>query len=446
MRVISVWNIFVFTLLVTGCGPSFDAYNYGVDGEGGGIGQGGGPVINDPGLPANANIIRNPSFSQDMTIWEDWGGSALLSAGAYSGGRSVRISGSGQGGVGQEVLFRVKTRASYLLKAQAKVAAASDIVYLGVRFFDLSNATIADQRVRITSTNFQNHQVNVTIPTGASSAKVYVWKESAGNSFTDIDDFSMVMTAPPEAPPKEAVLNNPQNLLPTGPSGSYNLVFNESFDGSGINTSYWNTGLWFNTTINNELQAYRPENVRVSGGNLSLVAENRAAQTTWGENMDYASGAITTRNKFTFTYGVIEARLRVPVGTGLHSLFQLQPNNKRSPPEITVMQGLGKNPGATGFSYKFYDINGAVKALVGSVSGVDFSDAYHLFTLEWTETKINFYVDGILKGTYTGDSILRDDAFILLSLAVGGVVPGSPSGVGFPQSMQADYVRIWQKP
>ncbi len=446
MRVISVWYIFVFTLLVSGCGPSFDAYDYGVDEEGGGLGQGGGPVINDPGLPASANIVRNPSFTQDLDIWEDWGGSSLLSAGAYSGGRGVRISGSGQGGVGQEVLFRVKTRATYLLKAQAKVAAPSDVVYMGVRFFDLSNATIADIRTRITSTTYQPHSVSVTIPTGASSAKVYTWKESAGNSFADVDDFSMVMTSPPAAPPKEAVINNPNNFVPTGPIGNYNLVFDESFNGTGLNTSYWNTGLWFNTTINNEQQAYRPENVRISGGNLSIVAENRAAQTTWGENMSYASGAITTRNKFTFTYGVIEARLRVPVGAGLHSLFQLQPNNKRSPPEITVMQALGQQPHITGFNYKFYDINGAVKALVGTVSGVDFSDAYHLFTFEWTDTRLNFYVDGILKGTYTGDSILRDDAFLMLSLAVGGSIPGAPNGIGFPQSLQVDYVRVWQKP
>lgn len=444
MRVISVCYIFVFSWIVSGCGPAFEAYNYGEEGDG--IGQGGGPVIVDPGLPATANIVRNATFTQDMNLWEDWGGSSLLSTGAYSGGRAVRISGSGQGGVGQEVLFRVKTRATYLLKAIAKVASSSDEVYMGVRFFDLSNATIADIRTRVTTTTYQNHSVSVTIPTGASSAKVYVWKQSTSNSFADFDDFSMVMTSPPAPPPKEAVINNPNNYLPTGPIGNYNLVLDESFNGSGLNTSIWNTGLWFNTTINNELQAYRPENVRVSGGNLALVAENRSAQTTWGENKSYASGAITTRNKFTFTYGVVEARMLVPVGQGLYSLFQLQPNNKRSPPEITIMSALGQNPYQTGFNYKFYDINGVVKALVGSVAGVDFSEAYHTFTLEWTDSKINFFVDGILKGTYTGDSVLRDDAFIMLSLAVGGVTPGSPSGIGFPQNLQVDYIRVWQKP
>lgn len=445
MRVISIWYIFVCALLVSACGPAFEAYDYGIDEDGSGIGQGG-PVVNDPGLPATANIVRNPSFDSDMNLWEDWGGSSLLTTGAYSGGRAVRISGAAQGGVGQEVLFRIKTRATYVLRAMAKVANSTDVVYIGVRFFDLSNATISDQRIKISSTTYQQHSVTITIPVGASSAKVYVWKDSAASSFADVDDFTMTMTSPPTAPPKEAVIANPNNFLPTGPSGNYNLVLDESFNGTGINTTYWNTGLWFTSVINGELQAYRPENVRVSGGTLSLVAENRAAQTTWGEGMSYASGAITTRNKFTFTYGVVEARLRVPVGTGLSSLFQLQPNNKRSPPEITMMSALGQTPGTTGFMYKFYDINGAVKALVGAVNGVDFSDAYHLFTLEWTDTRINFFVDGILKGTYTGDSILRDDAFIMLSLAVGGVTAGNPAGVGFPQSLQADYIRVWQKP
>ncbi len=432
------------SVLVLGCGPSFEANKYGVSKDGFDGTNYNNPVINDPGLPLNANVVRNNSFDSGLTVWEDWGGSSLLTTGAYSGGRAVRVSGADQGGVGQEILFRVKTGATYLLKAQAKVAAASDEVYMGVRFFDLSNGTLSDQRVRVTSTTYANASVEVTIPKGVSSAKVYVWKQSTINSFADFDDFTLVMTVPPANPPKEAPIANPNGYRPTGPAGAYSLVLDESFNGTGLNSTYWNTGLWFSTTINNELQAYRPENTRVNAGNLQLVAENRAALTTWGENMNYASGAITTRNKFAFTFGVVEARARLPQGQGLSSLFYLEPNNKRSPPEINIMNGLGQTPQTVSFNYKFYDINGAVRALVGSTGGADYSDAYHLFTVEWTPTAIRYYVDGVLRGSYTGDSVLRDDAFIVLSLAVGGAIPGNPTGAGFPQNFEVDYVRVWQ--
>lgn len=430
---------------LTACGPAFESYQYGVneDGAGGGLGNGA-PVINDPSLPATANVVRNPSFESGFDLWEDWGSSFLLTSGASAGSRALRISGPGTGGLGQEILFRIKTGATYNLTAQAKVANMSDEVYVGVRFFDLSNATIADIRVRIQSTTYKPHSVSVMAPKGASSAKVYAWKQSTANSFADVDDFSLVQTAPPTAPAKEASVANPNGYRPTGPGGTYSLVLDESFSGSALNATYWNSGLWFNSVINNELQAYRPENVRVSGGNMQLVAENRTAQTTWGQTMSYASGAITTRNKFAFTFGVVEARLRLPRGQGLLSAFSLEPNNKRSPPAINVMNGLGSSPTTANFSYKFYDINGAVRALMGGVSGVDFSDSYHTFTVEWTPDAIRFYVDGALKGSYTGDSILRDDAFIVLSLVVGGNTAGTPAGVGFPQTMEVDYVRVWQ--
>lgn len=445
MNAVSLGYILIVaaSLILSACGPAYEARTFGEKDSPGSI-TGSGPNINDPTLPAGANIVRNASFDQDLSLWEDWGGSSLLTAGALSGGRAVRVSGSGTGGVGQEVLFRVKTGATYQLKVQAKVANATDEAYIGVRFFDLSNATIADLKTRITTTTYFPHTVDVTIPPGASSAKVYLWKQSPASSSADADDFSMILTKAPTAPPKEAAIANPNGFLPTGPTGSYTLVFDDSFSGSGINTTSWNTGLWFNTTINNELQAYRPENVRVGSGSLQLVAENRAALTDWGESKSYASGAINTRNKFAFTFGVVEARLRLPQGAGLASLFYLEPNNKRSPPEINIMNGFGANPGTASFNYKYYDINGVVRALVGNVAGIDYSDSYHTFTVDWSASSIRFFVDGVLHGTYTGDSILRDDAFLVLSLAVGGTMGGPPSGIGFPQTMEVDYVRVWQ--
>ncbi len=442
MRGVSLCYIVVFcSAILCACGPAFEAYNYG-DVMGGGSGTG--PILNDPGLPPGANIVRNASFEGDLSVWEDWGGSSLLTVGAHSGGKAVRISGSGQGGIGQEVIYRIQTGATYQLKAQAKVASLSDEVYVGVRFFDLSNGTIADFRTRVQTTSYKEHSVSLKVPTGASSAKVYVWKQSSFNSFADVDDFSMVMTAEPEPPLKQAPVANPDNVQPLGPSGQWTLVFDENFSGTRLNTTWWNTGFWYNTTINNELQAYRPENVRVGGGYLQLVAEQRSTQTTWGEPKNYASGAITTRNKFTFTFGVVEARLRVPVGQGLSSLFQIEPNNKRSPPSITVMHALGQMPTVTSFNYRYYDINGVVRGLVNNVTGMDFSDSYHTFTVEWTATHVNFYVDGVLRGSYSGSQILRDPAFLILNLAVGGTVPSPVSNVGFPQTLQVDYIRVWQ--
>ncbi|MGE4134015.1 MAG: hypothetical protein AB7F86_20430, partial [Bdellovibrionales bacterium] len=117
MRGISIWYIMALIIVAVsahGCGPAFEAYSKPQFGDGGGLNPsgGGGPVVVDPIVPKDTNIIKNASFNGDIfSIWEDWGGSSP----SPSGG--VRISGSGQGGVGQELLFRVKTGATYQLSA-----------------------------------------------------------------------------------------------------------------------------------------------------------------------------------------------------------------------------------------------------------------------------------------------------------------------------------------
>lgn len=450
MRFGSLWCICVFTTIfaLLGCGSAFRAQfsaTYSDDTVGGG-GTGGGGNDYEDDTPIPTNLVRNAGFESSYNYWEDWGSRSLLTSDVHKGSRSLRVIGSSTGGAGQEMIYRIKTGATYKLSAYGRIGRSDDRVYIGMRFFDLNNATIADRRVALTSLNYALHETTFTVPEGASSAKVYFWKESTGNSFADVDEFSLVMVGSPPMPPTKPVISNPNNFRPSGPTGTWKLVLNETFDGSSLNTSIWNTGLWFNTTINNELQAYRPENVRVSGGHLNLVAERRAAVTTWGEAMNYASGAITTRNKFTFTFGAVEARLKSPRGKGLWPAFWILPNGKRSPPEINVMDILGHQTTVANFSYRYFDFEGQGRSVLGAATGVDFAADFHTFTLEWSPTSIRFFVDGVLRGSYTGESVLRDPGFILLNLAVGGTWPGSPSSTTiFPQTYEVDYVRVWQR-
>ena len=56
------------------------------------------------------------------------------------------------------------------------------------------------------------------------------------------------------------------------PPGSFTPTFTEDFNGTTLNTSIWNTGMRWVGTINDEPQAYRPENVSVGGGVCTLNA------------------------------------------------------------------------------------------------------------------------------------------------------------------------------
>lgn len=445
MSRVSYWCALWTALLVfagVGCGSGFQAkirpaseFSQGSNG----VCCAGFPPVSSP----RSNLIDNAGFESAATAWEDWGASQITAAGAHSGGAGLRVT--GVGGRAQEVIYRLKAGATYQMKVFARSASINDSVYVGVRFFDTGNATMGDERVRVNTQAFSEYSVRFRLPLSVSSAKIYLYKEAGGSAAADADDFTLSMVEAPVNPPMEPAVSNPNNFQPSGPGSGWTLVLNEDFNSS-LNPSVWNTGFWFNYTINNELQAYRSENVRVGTGTMSLLAEARATTTAWGDPMNYASGAVTTRNKFTFTFGVAEARIRVPRGRGLYPQFWMLPNNKRSPPEIDILQVLGHDTSTARFNYLWMDDNGIPHAQPMTAKA-DFAGSYHTFTVQWLPDSITYYIDGVVAGTYRGDFVLRDPAYLILNLAVGGSTAGSPDGsTQFPQSMDVEYVRVWQKP
>jgi hypothetical protein len=72
--------------------------------------------------------------------------------------------------------------------------------------------------------------------------------------------------------------------------------------------------------------------------------------------------------------------------------------------------------------------------------------------MEWSPNEIKIFLDGALYFTATpsnlGSHTWRFDKrfYILLNLAIGGAWAGSPDGTTtFPQTMEVDYVRVYQK-
>ena len=82
-----------------------------------------------------------------------------------------------------------------------------------------------------------------------------------------------------------------------------------------------------------------------------------------------------------------------------------------------------------------------------------FADDFHVFTVLWTEDCIQFQMDGIDVGVpNTRSTVLPttypfDQEFhLILNVAVGGNLPGNPdANTVFPQTMEVDYVRVYQE-
>jgi beta-glucanase (GH16 family) len=126
--------------------------------------------------------------------------------------------------------------------------------------------------------------------------------------------------------------------------------------------------------------------------------------------------------------------------------------------EIDIMECLGDEPTAM-----FGTIHGPGYSGGESISkeyilqNNRFDTNFHVFGIEWSPNRINFYVDDKLYQSLTpedvdeetdgeGEWVFNDREFyIILNIAVGGNLTGAPNAnTVFPQSMFVDYVRVYE--
>lgn len=244
----------------------------------------------------------------------------------------------------------------------------------------------------------------------------------------------------------------------------YSLVFEDNFDSPVLNRENWTVEQHEPGWVNAELQRYvdSPDTVSLGDGNLYL----RAVKTVASDgSISYSSGRISTEHKQDFTYGIFEARLKVPTGTGLLPAFWLMATDEAlygcwpCCGEIDIMEIMGQNP-ATNYATIHYGLPHEQKQGVLTLESGDFSEEFHTFSLEWLPGMLRWYVDGKLffqettwfstdsQGTRVPFPAPFDHKmYLILNLAVGG------NWVGYPDETTAytsavysvDYVRVYQK-
>jgi len=238
-----------------------------------------------------------------------------------------------------------------------------------------------------------------------------------------------------------------------------NVVMEENFDGTELDTSLWSYDIGDGSSQglsgwgNNELQYYtdRPENVKVEDGILNITARKEAY-----EEASYTSGRILTKLNFDQKYGRFEARMKLPWGQGLWPAFWLlgadiDEVGWPQTGEIDIMEYRGQEPTRIHGSVHGPGYSGAEAVSKSyNLEGDRFDTDFHVFGIEWGKDYINFYVDDDLYNQITpedvdGEWVYNKPFYILINMAVGGSYVGSPTeDTVFPQTLEIDYVRVYQ--
>ncbi len=244
----------------------------------------------------------------------------------------------------------------------------------------------------------------------------------------------------------------------------YTLKWEDTFDGDALDRASWNVELHDPGWVNEEWQAYvdSVENIFLEDGKL-VIRPVKAVDAAG--KASYTSGRVSTQHKQDFTYGLFEARLKVPEGVGYLPAFWLMATDENiygqwpRCGEIDIMEVHGSNTKTTYGTLHYGNPHGQSQASLTLVEG-SFSEAFHTFALEWLPGEMRWYVDGQLihtennwysvtvgQGEITYPAPFDQPFYIILNLAVGGTWVGYPDETTDFDSAryEIDYVRVYQR-
>ncbi|WP_321997686.1 family 16 glycosylhydrolase [Draconibacterium orientale] len=235
------------------------------------------------------------------------------------------------------------------------------------------------------------------------------------------------------------------------------LVWEDNFDDDAVNTDNWTFETGSGGWGNNELQNYTAgDNAVVKDGILTITAEKVNDDKVPGS---YTSTRIITSGKKEFTYGRMEIRAKLPSGTGIWPAIWMLGANIGTAGwpacgEIDIMEYVGYQPNtvhATVHTSAGYGGNGS-----GNNKALETAEEeFHVYGLFWTEKELVFYTDSPENVTHRYAPTNKNNDnwpfnkphFFILNVAVGGNWGGA-QGIDnsiFPQSMEVDYVRVYQE-
>ncbi len=255
-----------------------------------------------------------------------------------------------------------------------------------------------------------------------------------------------------------------EDLTPPGDEGyksamereGWKLVWKDEFEGASIDTTQWTYEVNGDGGGNNELQYYTKSanNTYMKDGKFVIKAMRQDYK-----GKPYTSGRVNTKGKAGWKYGRFDIRAKTPVQQGVWPAIWMLPTDYvyggwPQSGEIDIMETIGNKPKTLHGTLHYgppWPNNKNIGGTIDLPKGT-FEDEYHVFSCEWEENVIRFYLDDSLYVTRTPADLSPhpwpfDQTFhMILNLAIGGNWPGPPDETTvFPKYMFVDYVRVYER-
>ena len=319
---------------------------------------------------------------------------------------------------------------------------------------------------------------------------------------------------PPPAPAEDNGMIDPQTWTKPGLPSQWELTFSDEFDNFNLNPNRWNAQLRWDGEWNGERYEYRIINgeaqmyvnilspdqdhldylvpvynpFEFNGSRLAIRAvRNPLREGNFGidhgplrevaRQQEFLSGAISTHDKFSQKYGRFEARIKIPSEVGTFPAFWLYHQRQRwentQRTEIDIMENLGHAPHFIYNSFHYHtevspSYSGNANFIKPSPSGqiftgVDFSQDYHVYAVEWSPGYVAWFVDDQKVSEMWNGNVDYEELYVIANLAMGGNwanFPVNSGGLGRPPyeryptdndvnihnnpALEIDYIRVYK--
>lgn len=258
-----------------------------------------------------------------------------------------------------------------------------------------------------------------------------------------------------------------------------NLLWSDEFkgkQGSAINSKNWSArnchrvpSMGGGACFDSEVVLYTPTAINLDGTpeGAAVISTTRLignppsdAGRCWTPTCAFLSGRFDSHGKVAFKYGFIEARIKMPSGSGNHPAFWMLGDNINEvgwpvSGEMDVAEIHANQPtvttAATHYVTQYVENSGNAyhKYEVDSLDvGADVTEGFHTYAVGWMPDSISYYVDNRLISVTTPKDItgywsFNSKFFLILNNAVNESFSGSYQNLQ-SSSMTIDWVRSYQ--
>lgn len=224
-----------------------------------------------------------------------------------------------------------------------------------------------------------------------------------------------------------------------------NLVWEDDFNTAGApDPTKWTYDLGAGGWGNGESQTYTnsAENAIVEDGSLKIIAK--------ADGASYTSARLKSQGLYEFTYGRVEVRAKLPASQGTWpAIWMLGANFPTvgwpDSGEIDIMEQKGQDKNTVLSTLHYPGNFGGGGPSQSTTLGTSTTE-FHNYTVEWTSSRIEFYIDDVSYHTFTNNATLpfNADFFLILNVAMGGTLGGDIDPSFTQDMMEIDYVKVYQ--